>query len=183
MSIRSYFISTTTHPTWATKTDYTYLDFIVPSTPNNYSYECTTPGKSGVDEPTWPTTLGGTVTDGELIWNPNTEEWYYADSPAIWTCRTLLAPKPLEVMIDTEGFGGYSLKEIWVRSQREEGKDEFIVYGSFDGVNWRQIEELEAPHNDNKDNRHKGLHNAYRFIKVVVDSEYECEIEIVAGAN
>ena len=44
-------------------------DFVVPTTANGYIYECTTVGTtSATIEPTWPTTIGGTVTDGTVVW-------------------------------------------------------------------------------------------------------------------
>lgn len=84
---------------------------------------------------------------------------------------------PLTVDLDTTGYGGYSLKDIWVR---DDGVAEFIVYGSHDGVDWRQIDELNVPQGG-RDNRYKGLRNAYRFIRVSTDSVTQSEIEIVAG--
>lgn len=174
MAIRAYGNSTTDHSTWASKTAYTYLEYIIPVTPDGKCYECTVPGTSGTDEPSWNSTLDATTVDGDMAGDPPA----YTD-PVTWTCRQLLSPNPLEVELDTEGFGGYSLKDIWVKSG---GTDEFIVYGSHDAANWRQIDELNTPHGD-RDNRHKGLQNAYRHIKVVVDSENECEIEIVAGVG
>ena len=167
MSIRAYGASTTDHPTWASKTDYVLLDFVIPTTPNDYCYECVTTGVSGTNEPLWPTTPGQSVQDGD-------EE---QENPVTWTCRNLIAPNPLTVELNTEGQGGFPFKDIWVKS---EGEAEFMVYGSHDGFNWRQIDEIETPQG-NKDNRHKGLQNAYHRLKVVVDSEFECEIEIVAG--
>ena len=162
MSIRVYGSSTIDHPTWSATTQYKLLDFIVPTTPNDKCYECTNGGTSGSDEPSWNTELGSATSDGDDV---------------IWTCRNLLSPNPLVVEIGTEDFGGYAYKDIWVKNS---GVAEFIVYGSHDGDNWRQIDELNTPQGE-KDNRHKGIQNAYRHIRVVVDSENESEIEIVAG--
>lgn len=88
---------------------------------------------------------------------------------------------PLTVELDTGGYGGLSLKDIWVR---DEAEAEFIIYGSHDGSDgsWRQIDELTVPHGS-RDNNHKCLQNAYRHIRVSTDSETESEIEIVAGGS
>lgn len=40
----------------------------VPSTSNGRMYRCSTAGTTGSSEPTWPTTSGGTVTDGTAVW-------------------------------------------------------------------------------------------------------------------
>ena len=84
---------------------------------------------------------------------------------------------PLALVLDSGGHSGYTVKDIWVR---DVSAAEFIIYGSHDGKNWRQIDELQVPHGE-RDNRHKGLSNAYRYIKVTTSSETESEIEIVAG--
>jgi hypothetical protein len=41
---------------------------IVPSVPNGYAYISAGTGSVGGSEPTWPTTLGATVTDGAITW-------------------------------------------------------------------------------------------------------------------
>ncbi len=171
MSIRVYGIATTSHATWGSKTAYTYLDYVIPTDPNGKCYECVTPGISGTDEPSWNSTLDANTTDGDTVGNPPVHV-----NSVTWVCRQLLSPNPLEVIIDTVGQGGCSLKDVWVKNTEAE----FIVYGSHDGENWRQIDELNTPHGE-RDNRHKGLQNAYDYIKVTVDSETESEIEIVAG--
>lgn len=43
-------------------------DRVGPTSPNDYYYEATTEGWTSGTEPTWPTTLGDTVTDGEVTW-------------------------------------------------------------------------------------------------------------------
>ena len=55
-------------PTWQASTDYAVGDKVVPTSDNTYYYECTVAGTSGSSEPTWPTTVGDTVTDGSVTW-------------------------------------------------------------------------------------------------------------------
>lgn len=44
-------------------------DMVRPTTPNGYIYRCTVAGTSAAaPEPTWPTTFGGTVVDGTVTW-------------------------------------------------------------------------------------------------------------------
>lgn len=50
----------------------TTSDSVVPATPNGHIYKCTTAGTCASGEPTWPTTYGGTVTDGTAVWTEQT---------------------------------------------------------------------------------------------------------------
>lgn len=161
MAIRVYGATVASYNTWASITSYIISNRIAPTNFNSRCYECVTAGISGEAEPNWSTVLDSTIVDGTVV----------------WTCKEPeIASGPLTVILDVKNCGGFSLKDIWVRAT---GEAEFIVYGSHNGINWRQIDELSVPHG-NRDNRHKGLHNAYNFIKVSTDSITESEIEIVA---
>jgi hypothetical protein len=55
---------------WQASTAYSLGDIVVPTAglENGFRYECTTAGTSDSSAPTWPTTEGGTVTDGTAVW-------------------------------------------------------------------------------------------------------------------
>ena len=56
---------------WVVNTAYVLGDIVVPTSgnENGYSYLCTTAGTShAATEPTWPTAIGGTVSDGTAVW-------------------------------------------------------------------------------------------------------------------
>jgi hypothetical protein len=54
--------------TWAATTAKSLGDYVIPTAPNGYKYRCTTAGTTAGTQPTWPTTVGATVTDGSAIW-------------------------------------------------------------------------------------------------------------------
>lgn len=56
---------------WQPYTVYTEGDIVVPTTDNGYFYvvvDATGDSLSGSTEPTWPTTIGDTITDNDLVW-------------------------------------------------------------------------------------------------------------------
>ena len=68
-----------TYSDWAATTAYSLADRAVPTVKNGFFYEVTTAGTSGGTEPTWPTTIGGTVADGTVTW---TCAGYYTNLPS-----------------------------------------------------------------------------------------------------
>ncbi|KKK88219.1 hypothetical protein LCGC14_2745390, partial [marine sediment metagenome] len=64
-------------------TVYVLRDFVQPTTPNNnFTYRCTTAGTTGASEPTFPTTAGGTVSDGSVVWTAVDFDYEYEDDYA-----------------------------------------------------------------------------------------------------
>jgi phage tail sheath gpL-like len=63
-------ITASLYATWALTTAYLVGDCVIPkASPNGLYFKCTTPGtSSNTTEPTWPTTVGQTVTDGTVTW-------------------------------------------------------------------------------------------------------------------
>ena len=55
-------------PVWVLSTVYTLGQSVYPTVDNTYRYSCTTAGTSSSTQPTWPTTIGNTVTDGSVVW-------------------------------------------------------------------------------------------------------------------
>lgn len=61
---------------WAATTAYSLGNYRSPTVANGNLYRCTTAGTSGGTEPTWPTTIGGTVADGSAVWTCEAGPWY-----------------------------------------------------------------------------------------------------------
>lgn len=70
----SFYCSLLVGKVWTPSTAYASGDLIVTaqSSNNGRIYRCTTAGTSGASAPTWPTTDGGTVTDGTVTWTEDT---------------------------------------------------------------------------------------------------------------
>ena len=54
--------------TWEVNTNVSEGDFIIPIVPKNYFYQALNEGLTGSEEPVWPTVLGETVIDNEVVW-------------------------------------------------------------------------------------------------------------------
>jgi len=57
-----------TSSTWKPVTPYGAYQYVRPTTPNGYQYACIDGGRTAGDEPAWPTSVGGTVNDGDIVW-------------------------------------------------------------------------------------------------------------------
>jgi len=80
-----YLTSPISWPVWAGTTVYahtwwgSYPTVIKPTTENGFKYQCIVGGTSGGSEPSWPTTVGTTVTDGGVTWVCMGREYYTAE--------------------------------------------------------------------------------------------------------
>ena len=65
--------------TWRASTAYIVGDTVIPTTPNNNVYKCTTAGTSDSSEPTFPTTEDQTVNDNTVVWTLTYDFQYSSD--------------------------------------------------------------------------------------------------------
>lgn len=94
---------------WAATTAYAYDRHVVEySNGIYYAYRAVVGGTSGGSEPTWPTTVGATVTDGTVTWQCIGESSVLLELPAVYLkrlgCRVLV--EGLELVSD-EANGGH----------------------------------------------------------------------------
>jgi len=84
--------------TWAASTAYT-TDAV--RIGDGLHYECTTAGTSDSTEPTWPTTIDETVTDGTAVWTCKNDDYVYEWRFSIETgaIEATSAPPPQVVVV------------------------------------------------------------------------------------
>lgn len=67
---------------WVANTSKSLNNTVYPTTENGFYYNCTTAGTThATTEPTWPTIVGTTVTDGTVVWTA--VAWDQIDIPAV----------------------------------------------------------------------------------------------------
>lgn len=166
MAIRSYGKSVKSYDEWVAETAYELTDYCVPTDDNGMCYECTTAGTSSNGEnpvePTWPNIAGQTVADGTVTWTCREKEGIAA---------------ALTLTLDMSDAGGFSLKDVWVKS--DEAAD-FLVWGSYDGVDWRYIDTISVPDGARTEN-HQTFVTAYPHVGAGTSTAANNEIEIVGG--
>lgn len=67
-SVSAVSLATATVSAAATSTAYALGAKVKQASAASHIYQCTTAGTSGGSAPTWPTTIGATVTDGTAVW-------------------------------------------------------------------------------------------------------------------
>lgn len=83
------FFESALYPEWESLHVYIVGDIVTPTTTNDHKYRVTTAGTSGATEPTWPTSSGGTVTNGAVVFTEYgadvvaTERAFYGDGTNI----------------------------------------------------------------------------------------------------
>lgn len=77
---------------WASATGFTLGQVVRPTTGNGFLYQASVAGTTAGSQPTWPTTLGLTVTDGSVVWTlVGLGIYVFSSSTATWTTATFTA--------------------------------------------------------------------------------------------
>ncbi len=66
--VPSGMVASASGPVWTATTAELVGQYVTPKTANGFFFKCTTGGTTGSTEPTWPSTVGTTVTDGSVTW-------------------------------------------------------------------------------------------------------------------
>jgi hypothetical protein len=77
----------TTATAWAATTALSLGAIRRPTVANTYLYEVTTAGTTAGAQPTWPTTVGATVTDGSVTWTCRSRAAYECTTKPAYKCH------------------------------------------------------------------------------------------------
>jgi hypothetical protein len=117
---------TSATPAWTAATTKALRSWVVPSTgPAGYAYECTATGTThAATEPTWPTTIGNTVSDGSVTWTCRAEVTYQVYDSALDEPPNLLSISEVasasgttvDVTLDALSAPGAGIRRVQIRS-------------------------------------------------------------------
>lgn len=134
-------------PDWLASTAYALGYSARPTTPNGYRYEVTTAGTSNSSEPTWPTTIGNTVTDGTVVWTCVAEERTVDEITLALTEAALDTNTPGAALnIGTSVLSGSANKvTVWIRVENAIPTITSTFGQAELTININAVQEIETP--------------------------------------
>lgn len=178
-----------TSASWKAVTPYAAYQYVRPTEPNGYQYACIDGGRTGGDEPTWPTTVGNTVSDGDIVWqcvaadarvpfvvgtDPDGNPAVFIDTVYIEEA-TITSAKIFDLNVDKLVAGALKAN-VQLTSKLWYGFDEYANPGNDSGF-WLGVDAgIPRLH------MNTGLSGGSRYIKFT-GSDIEMNVDIMSGAD
>lgn len=178
-----------TSAVWQAVTPYAAYQYVRPTEPNGYQYACIDGGRTGGDEPAWPTTVGNTVSDGDIVWlcvaadarvpfvvgtDPDGNPAVFIDTAYIEDA-TITSAKIGDLVADKITTGNLNAN-LHVLSKLWSGFDEYANPGNDSGF-WLGVD-AGVP----RLHMNTGLSGGSRYIKFT-GSDIEMNVDIMSGAD
>ncbi len=178
-----------TSAVWQAVTPYAAYQYVRPTEPNGYQYACIDGGRTGGDEPTWPTAVGDTVSDGDIVWqcvaadarvpfvvgtDPGGNPAVFIDTAYIEDA-TITSAKIGDLVADKITTGNLNAN-LHVLSKLWSGFDEYANPGNDSGF-WLGVDAgIPRLH------MNTGLSGGSRYIKFT-GTDIEMNVDIMSGAD
>ena len=178
-----------TSAVWQAVTPYAAYQYVRPTEPNGYQYACIDGGRTGGDEPAWPTVVGDTVSDGDIVWqcvaadarvpfvvgtDPGGNPAVFIDTAYIEDA-TITSAKIGDLVADKITTGNLNAN-LHVLSKLWAGFDEYANPGNDSGF-WLGVDAgIPRLH------MNTGLSGGSRYIKFT-GSDIEMNVDIMSGAD